>query len=221
MPFLIILGIIALFIVLWRLGVAAERKRSEALAAWAEAQGFSFAADACDGAPSGCTGFELLQRGRNRCASNRCSGRIKAGTVVAFDWRYVTGSGKNRTTHRCSAVALLPGVVLGNLRIREEHFFDKLGEMLGWNDIDFESAEFSRTFHVSAEDRRWAYDVITPQAMELLLAAPRFSIEMRGNGLLLWRNRRLEVADLSAALGLAEDLLGAIQPAVRRQLGLA
>jgi hypothetical protein len=135
MPFVIILGFIALFVVLWLVGAAAQRRRREAMAAWAAARGLSFRTEDIDGAPPGCSGFELLQRGRSRCASNCSTGRIASVAVTAFDWRYVTGSGKNRTTHNCSAVVLQPGARLGGLRIREEHLFDKLCEMFSFNDM--------------------------------------------------------------------------------------
>ena len=216
-PFVVI-AFVALFIGLWRWSVLVERKRTEAIAAWARGRKLM---PARAGLPPGCDGFELLRRGRSRKSSNCWVGRPGGSDVVVFDWTYVTGSGKNETTHHCSAVALLPGVRLRPLRIREETLLDRMGEMIGMNDIDFESAEFSRTFHVSADDRRWAYDVITPQAMELLLGSPRFRIEMHENGVLLWRDRRFEMVDFSAALQLGEQLLQAIQPAVRRELGLA
>ena len=45
----------------------------------------------------------------------------------------------------------------------------------------FESAEFSRRFHVSSPDKRFAYDVIDPRMMEFLLRGdpPTVDIENR------------------------------------------
>jgi hypothetical protein len=44
-------------------------------------------------------------------------------------------------------------------------------------DVDFESIEFNESFKVQADDKRWAYDVITPRVMDHLLRSPRFHIE--------------------------------------------
>ena len=49
----------------------------------------------------------------------------------------------------------------------------------GFDDIDFESAEFSKRFYVKSPDKRFAYDVVHPRMMEFLLdrKAPCVDIE--------------------------------------------
>jgi len=221
-PVLIIVLVLALIALMWWLGARFERQRREAFQAWAAARGLRYSREGPGGAPNSVGGYELLERGGHHDCTNLVTGAGPSGAITVFDWRYTTGSGKSRKIHHRTAVHLRPSCRLGGLRIREEGLFDRLAELVGFNDIDFESAEFSRAFHVSAEDRRWAYDVITAENMENLLRLPRFCLEMRGNGILLWReNGRLSPADCDAALGLAEALLAGIQPAVRRQLGLA
>ncbi len=65
------------------------------------------------------------------------------------------------------------------LTIRREGILDKFAASFGFDDIDFESEEFSRRYHVGCSDRKFAYDVITPRAMEFLIreAAPAMRIE--------------------------------------------
>ena len=48
---------------------------------------------------------------------------------------------------------------------------DKIAGALGFHDINFESSEFSRKFHIKCADKKFAYDVIHPRMMEFLLAA--------------------------------------------------
>src|SRR5690606_4766878 len=80
-----------------------------------------------------------------------------------------------------------------DLMIRAENLFDKIGAAMGFDDIDFESAEFSRKFMVKSSDKRFAYDVITPRMMEFLMASPKRSIDQqRGlicitNGVRRWK----------------------------------
>ena len=52
----------------------------------------------------------------------------------------------------------------------EEFFGPPFGEFFGHDDIDFESAEFSRNFYVKSSDRKWAFDILHARAMEFLLA---------------------------------------------------
>ncbi|MCZ6810529.1 MAG: hypothetical protein O7D97_00875, partial [Planctomycetota bacterium] len=66
-----------------------------------------------------------------------------------------------------------------DLLIRREGMFDKLAGAFGFDDIDFESAEFSKRFYVKSPDKRFAYDVIHPRMMEFLLGGdpPTVDIE--------------------------------------------
>jgi len=109
--------------------------------------------------------------------------------LLAFDYHYETHStdskGHRRTNHHhFSAVILASALPLKPLFIRAEGFFDKLTEFVGFDDIDFESAEFSRKFYVKAKDRRWAYDVIHARTMEFLLSMPRFTIQFDRNNVI-------------------------------------
>jgi hypothetical protein len=48
--------------------------------------------------------------------------------------------------------------------------FDRIAGVFGFDDIDFESEEFSRKFHVKSRDKKFAYDVCHSRMMEFLLA---------------------------------------------------
>jgi hypothetical protein len=65
------------------------------------------------------------------------------------------------------------------LFIRRENLFDKVAGFLGFDDIDFESAEFSDRFIVKSRDKRFAYDVLHPRMMEFLLDGAPPTVEFR------------------------------------------
>ena len=67
-------------------------------------------------------------------------------------------------------VAARIGVDLGRIQIRPERPEHDVAAAFGYDDLDFESAEFSRRFHVQAEDRKKAYALLHPQMLELLMA---------------------------------------------------
>jgi len=106
--------------------------------------------------------FTCLQEGSNRYACNIMQGTDAGHGVCAFDYHYETystDSKGNRTTYHYnfSVVIISTGLPLKPLSIRRETFFDKVGAFLGCEDINFESAEFSRAFFVKSPDRRWAF----------------------------------------------------------------
>ncbi len=72
----------------------------------------------------------------------------------------------------------MPFARVPDLLIRREGLFDKLAGAFGFDDIDFESVEFSRRFHVKSPDKRFAYDVIHARMMEFLLAGEAAAIDI-------------------------------------------
>ena len=111
------------------------------------------------------------------------------------------------------------GLFLKTLSIRAENFFDKVKGTFGFDDIDFESAEFSRKFWVTAKDKRWAYDVIHQETMELLLKAPRFALEFEGPHALARRAKRFKPFEFDQAIELLWGVLDRIPADLRIDLG--
>lgn len=196
------------------LAYLAERKRTQEIQRWAASRGLDFNPSRVEGFDARYPGFEPLQRGSRRYACNLAQGNFGALPVVAFDWHYETYSthkGRRRTHHHWfSAVMVASPIPLERLTIRPEGLFDKLKSVFGFDDIDFESAEFSRSFHVQAPRKKWAFDVLHARAIEFLMASPRFHLEFEGDAVLAAGNRRLGAAELEAAIGVAGGLLDAL-----------
>ena len=164
------------------------KKRREALAALASSRGLDFDASFDGSHDVRFAGFAMFRKGRSRVAYNTISGALELGgrsiAIRTGDFRYKErrGSGKNRRTVTIRLSYLIAWNPFGSVPetiVRREGVFDRLKGMLGFDDIDFESVEFSRRFHVSSEDKRFAYDLIDPRMMELLLrtAPPAFELE--------------------------------------------
>jgi len=200
-------------------GIWRGAKRRKDLAAWASGKGLYFRPERDGGFDERYPAFGCLRRGYSRYASNIVEGELNGRRVTAFDYRYVTGSGKDRRTHHFSAVVLRSNVGLKPLRIRSENVFDRVTEFFGLDDIDFESAEFSREFHVKSPDKRWAYDVLHQRTMEHLLSMPRFSMELDEEHVIAWRNRRFNVETFESAIAVVEGILDRLPEYVVRQQG--
>jgi hypothetical protein len=199
------------------IGVWRIAKRRKEIEAWAAGKGLSFLAGRDHGFDERYRAFGCLRRGHGRYAYNIAEGERNGRRLTTFDYRYVTGSGKNRQTHHFSAVVLGSDVPLEPLAIRSENVFDRVTEFFGLDDIDFESAEFSREFHVKSPDKRWTYDVLHQRTMEHLLSMPRFSIEFDDRHVIAWRNRRFNVETFDSAIGVVEGILDRLPEYVVRQ----
>ena len=223
MPFFIFILFGVLVIGLIVLGQYMTAKRRKELATWAASQGWHFSPDRTSGLEQQYPGFHLLKQGSNRYAYNMIRGALKDQNVLAFDYHYETHSsdskGHSQTHHHhFSAVILETPYFLKPLFIRAEGFFDKITEFFGYDDIDFESAEFSRKFFVKADDRRWAYDVIHTRTMEFLLDSPRFTIQLDGRHMFAARSTTFKITDFQDAMGVLNGILDRFPDYLVKQL---
>jgi hypothetical protein len=185
----------------------AAAQRRKAMSEWAHRRDLAFNPSKTYDMDSRFPDFKCLHRGRSRHAHNIITGQLGGRGITAFDYRYTTGSGKNRTTHSFSAIIVTAPFPLKPLFIRREGFFDKVTEFFGADDIDFESAEFSRKFFVKSTDKKWAYDVIHQRMMEYLLTAPKFAIQFAGNSIIAWNKSKFTPDDFQSAFDLIEGMI--------------
>lgn len=211
MPF-VFAGFVVLAVALIVMSAAQAKKRRQELQQFAQRHGLSFDSGKTRGIDTTYPNFDCFDRGRNRYAENVLRGAWRGRGLLAFDYHYETTSrdskGNTDTDHHYfSAAILTSGLPLRRLDIRPESVFDKLGAFFGFDDIDFESAEFSRRFHVKSPDRKWAYDVLHSRAIEHLLARPAHAIAFDRDYVLVWRNDRFSAAEFAQAADLGCDLL--------------
>jgi hypothetical protein len=212
LQFVIFFAVAALIVVLIVHGIRQAKRRREELAAWAAGRGLSFSDVQDSSFDDQYREYSCLRTGDRRYAYNLMEGLIGSRRVTAFDYHYETSStdseGKRSTTdHHFSAVLVEPGIPLKPLYIRREGFFDKIGAFFGFDDINFESAEFSREFCVKSPDKRWAYDVLHQRAIEFLLAAPRFTLDFQPRGVLVTGSGCFSTQQFDEALGVVCGLL--------------
>jgi hypothetical protein len=217
MDALIPLLVVALVALGALIGYFAAERRTRELARWADAKGWTFLADRDPEMENRFPQFPVLTTGKSRYAHNRIEGRWRGRPFVAFDYHYVTGSGKSQQTHRISCVVLTSGIPLKRLTLSQETLIHRVGAFFGIEDINFESAEFSRSFRVTAPDRRWAYDIFHARAIEMLLRSPRFDLDMLGTSVIACRQSQFSAGEFESALGLLARLLDSIPEYVVQQ----
>lgn len=180
----------------------ASAKRRKELAEWALSKQLDFVAAKDSDFDSRYPNFKCLNRGDSRYAYNIITGAIASRVFLGCDYHYATGSGKNRQHHNFSLVIVKSPILLEPLFIRPENFLDTLAEFAGFNDIDFESAEFNKKFYVKAPNKKWAYDIISPNMMEFLIQSPVFSIQFDLLSIIIYRDRFFSTADFEVAVDL-------------------
>lgn len=181
-PAFLIVGFLLVFGAIAYLSYLAKKRREEAFRALATRLGCRFYAKDPFGLSARYESyFPTLQQGSRRYAYNVIDGALDGRRMHLFDHHhetYSTNSKGHRQTHHHyrTFLCLEHDADLGRMEVRPEHFFDKIGAFFGFDDVDFESAEFSRKYHVKAEDRKLAYDVFHPKMIEFFLQLGDFKV---------------------------------------------
>lgn len=213
MPFFLLFAAFALLAITIAVANARiENRRRAGLAALAQSLGLRFAPGTDPGHDDRYAQFDVFRRGHSRVATNTLHGTMplfeRPCQVRAGDFRYRErrSDGKGSRTCRFSYLLVHLPWTTPWLHIRPEGVLDKLKGALGFDDIDFESEQFSSKYHVQSGDKRFAYDVLHPRMMELLLAGNPLPIRIADGVLCLGDgSRRWEPAEFRRHLAFVVD----------------
>ena len=191
----LVVAVLAVLFIGFAIHAARQRRlRQEALQGLADSLELSFDPGRDHDHDDRYAHLEIFRRGSRRYAYNTVSGRMSLDRhecgVVFGDFHYAVRRGGPKNKRKKSVrfsylIVELPWAEVPDLLIRAEGFFDRLGAMVGFEDIDFESEEFSRAFFVKSPDRKFAYDLIDRGMMDFLLAARPPLIDMEQGRLCL------------------------------------
>ena len=179
-------------------GLYAGKKRREAMGLLADKLGLQFRHERNYQLADGYAFLDKLRQGSNRYAYNVLTGNFQNHPIVAFDYHYETHStdskGRRQTHHHHFSFFILKlEKRFPELTIAREGLFSKIAQAVGFDDIDFESHEFSKKFVVRSKDKKFAYDFCNARMIDYLLGHPNINIEVDQNSLALGFNSRLKV----------------------------
>jgi hypothetical protein len=183
----------------------AEEKRRAAFRDWAERRGFTYRHEHDPDLRRDFGFLDRLQVGHSRRGYHVLRGAWAGRPATAFQFKYTVGSGKHQhTVHFAVALVQLerpfPELVIG-----PENVLHRFAGFLGFDDIDFESVEFSRAFQVRSRDKKFAYDFCNTGMMEFLLQRRDACLELEGCVLAHFRDGWLDPERLD---GMFETLAG-------------
>ena len=175
---------------LW--GAHVERKRKEAFQQLAQELGMNFSEVLNDHDQGALAGFALGQRGHSRRHFNAMTADSGELRMVVFDYSYTVGGGKNKQRHNQSVVLLTsPTLYLPAFSLTPETFFDRMAEMLGYKDIDFDDDdEFSRRYLLKGPDESAIRGLFTSERRQAFLKWPKLTIEAAGHSFIFYEARR-------------------------------
>jgi hypothetical protein len=201
-------GVIVVFIcvigaIIW--GIRAGKKRRDAMTLLAEKLGLRFNHERNYQIADRFSFLDKLRQGSNRYAFNVLEGRYQEHDITAFDYHYETQStdsdgDRDTDHHEFSFFILTLPKYFEELTIAKESFFSKIAQAVGYDDIDFESHEFSKKFVVRSKNKKFAYDFCNAQMIEYLLEHPNINIEVDQNMLAIGYNNCLKVAEVESHL---------------------
>ena len=190
----LVIGGVALviFLVFWL-----ERKRRNDLMALAASMGLRFSPEGPDLYSLEGTQIELFRLGRSRKAANMIEVSSSGGQIRVFDYRYTTGSGKHSQTHNFTVALVACGCSVPHFDLKPETFLYKIGELVGFKDIDLPAFPlFSDKYRLTGPDEAAVHLFFTPRRAAWFESRPGLRVQgAPGHALLFKENRRLPVDD--------------------------
>lgn len=168
-----------------------NQKRMQDMRALAGSMGYEYVQEA--GLDGGLAGLALFSHGHTRKATNLLSSAAGSATVTIMDYRYESGYGRNRRIQSQSVLLFesdrlnLPLFVL-----HPEGVFQKLGGLLGQQDIDFDNQpDFSAAYVLQGSDEAQVRALFSSDKLAFLARRPGLNIEGQGQRLIYYRARKL------------------------------
>lgn len=168
-----------------------EKKRTAALADIALRLGFNFEAKVSNETAATLGSFHLFQRGHARKGKNLMRGKSGDSAVIVLDYQYTTGGGKNSHTHNQTVVLYPAAGTEGRLpefTLGPEHWWDRIGQVFGYQDIDFESSEeFSKDYLLRGPDESAIRAAFGTNVLGFFAQNQGWSVESAGGSLAIYR----------------------------------
>ncbi|MCL4205079.1 MAG: hypothetical protein KJ000_21570 [Pirellulaceae bacterium] len=156
-------------------------------------------------------GMRMFQRGSDRAFRNAIAGDLGPVRIALADFRYTTGSGKNRRTHRFTVCLVENDAIdVPACHLRpERRFLDALGSLFGGQDIDFaDDDEFSRSFVLQGDSEPAIRELFDQDVRTWFCTNQRANLqfEARGNTLALHTGRLVPPEEAAQLLQFALEI---------------
>lgn len=164
--------------------------------------------------------FHPFDQGHSRRTSALIYGQHGDFTHYSFDYQYVTGSGKNRSTHSYGVCAVFAPYMMPQMTLRPEHFGDRIAASIGFKDIQFEFEPFNRAYHVSGPDERTIYALLHERMIEFLLQIEPIHLQTWGTWSVVISSHYLDADERERVMFDLERFFGQMPNFIKKDLSL-
>lgn len=213
-PALVIAAIVMLVGAVIYISYRAEKKRTVEFAAAAADLGFEFFPLGDKELEGRCAGLHLFSQGHSKKLRNVLRGRTNDLDVALFDYTFTTGHGKHAHTHRTTGACFQADLRLPAFSLRPEGFWQKVGSLLGYKDINFDShPQFSKAYQLKGPDEEVIREAFDEAVLDFFQAKPGLSVEAAGDVLVFYRqDKRVPPAEMKAFMAEAFQVLDQFRP---------
>jgi hypothetical protein len=203
LPFLpVILGGIVVAVAIWLMH-RYEKKRTESMSNIAEELGLTFFPEGHPDLVSKLQLLPIFNKGRDRKMRNLMTAETEETQLAIFDYQYTTGGGKNQHTHKSTIASMIKDDLrLPHFSVRPEGFFDRVGAVVGFQDINFDDhPDFSRAYVLKGENEAAIRSFFTKDMLDLFASKKDVMVEAGGNVICFRRKGRQspeQIADFMA-----------------------
>ena len=189
LPFLLFFLFIGLVVGIFLYQRKRERERTEQLRATAPLLGWQFVETAPFNWIPNLDKFALFNSGHSKSIRNMLYGEANGIKAALFDYVYVVGSGKNRTTYNQSVAYFEPrDLNIPFFSLRPENALHKLASVFGYQDIDFGNRPlFSSKYLLRGADEQAIRNTFTDALMTFYETNQGLATDGGGNQLFVFR----------------------------------
>jgi hypothetical protein len=197
----VILLVVAIFIISHKM----RQKRIQALQAFAAQNGWTFIPNATPQIFQNANAYSIFNHSRRDLIA-LLQRPHDGGSVFVFDYSYTVGSGKNSSTYTQTIAAFhTPRLQIPYFALYPESFFSFIGEMFGYNDIDFHTHPvFSNSYKLTGRDEMPIRRIFHPQALSFFEHQQKINVDGGGNYLFIYlHNQTFKPENLNSLLDTA------------------
>lgn len=211
MFFVLIVGTIAIGVVAIWAQYYYEQKHIREYQAFCATCGYQFVADR-PGAQSDFTQIvPFFDRGYARRWRHQISGQYNGAAFSAFQYDYTVSTGRSSSTYRHAMIQWSSSKALPQFTLGPETFFTRIGQVLGFRDIDFsDDPSFSSSYRLKGWEEVPVRSLFTPLIRQQLTAIPGQHAAGADSTLFWWRDGGLPGPDGFPAFLAAGDQVRAI-----------
>ena len=172
-------------------------KRAEALRQLAQTMNFTFSPKGDATLLAALSGFHLFSQGQSRKYSNVLSGKYHGISIMILDYQYTTGGGEDAHTWRQTVLAIESDkLLLPNFVLRPEGLFDKIGNVFGYKDIDYELyPKFSKQYFLRGKNTQSVRNIFSDSTIQYYEQHPGLSTEGEGNRFICYNGSKVVSVD--------------------------